>query len=164
VLVTHAPSHTDRRKALMRDMAIIAGGTFISDDMGVGFSSLEMSHLGKASRVTSTKDSTIIVGGKGDQKLIADYVKGLENTKSKTASEFEKEQLEERIAKLTTGIAVINVGANSEIEMREKKERVIDAISATKAAMEEGVVPGGETALIRASREAERRAYPFSGG
>jgi chaperonin GroEL len=155
VLAVGAPGFGDRRKAMLEDIAILTGGTVISDDTGRKFESVEVSDLGQAARVTSTKDSTLIVDGKGDKAKIDARIgqirKELENTKS----DFDKEKLQERLAKLTGGVAVINVGAATEIEMKEKKERVIDAVAATKAAIEEGIVPGGETALLRSAKALE---------
>jgi chaperonin GroEL len=156
ILAVHAPKYGDQRKSFLEDVATVTGGTFISSDTGMKLESVELSMLGRASRVTSTKDSTIIVDGRGIKKGIEDRISSLKNTMAKIESEFEKERLQERIAKLSSGIAIINIGANSEIEMREKKERVIDAISATKAARSEGIVPGGETALIRAALELDK--------
>ncbi len=152
VLAVGAPGFGDRRKSLLEDIAILTGGTVISEDTGMKFESVEVEDLGRAGRVTSTKDSTLIVDGKGDKKKIQSRINQIRKELDATTSEFDKEKLAERLAKLTGGVAVINVGAATEIEMKEKKERVIDAVSATKAAIEEGIVPGGEIALLRASK------------
>lgn len=155
VLAVGAPGFGDRRKALLEDIAVLTGGVVISEDTGRKFESVEISDLGRAARVTSTKDNTLIVDGKGEPKKIQGRIAQIRRELDETTSEFDKEKLQERLAKLTGGVAVINVGAATEIEMKEKKERVIDAVAATKAAIEEGIVPGGEIALIRASKVLE---------
>jgi len=152
VLAVGAPGFGDRRKSMLEDIAILTGGNVISEDTGRKFESVEVEDLGRAARVTSTKDSTLIVDGKGDKKKIEARISQIRREIDSTDSEFDKEKLQERLAKLTGGVAVINVGAASEIEMKEKKERVIDAVAATKAALEEGIVPGGEIALLRVSK------------
>jgi chaperonin GroEL len=152
VLAVSAPGFGDRRKASLEDIAILTGGTVISEETGRKLDSTEIEDLGRAARVTSTKDSTLIVDGKGNKKIIEGRIAQIRREIEKTDSEFDKEKLQERLAKLTGGVAVINVGAATEVEMKEKKERVIDAVAATKAAIEEGIVPGGEVALIYASR------------
>ncbi len=152
VLAVGAPGFGDRRKAMLQDIAILTGATVISDDTGRKLDSVEVSDLGRAGRVTSTKDSTLIVDGKGDKAGIKARVGQIRNEIAKTDSDFDKEKLQERLAKLTGGVAVINVGAATEVELKEKKERVIDAVAATKAAIEEGIVPGGEIALLRAAK------------
>lgn len=152
VLAVGAPGFGDRRKALLEDIAILTGGTVISEETGRKFESVEVEDLGRAGRVTSSKDTTLIVDGKGDKKKIQSRITQIRRELENTTSEFDREKLHERLAKLTGGVAVINVGAATEIEMKEKKERVIDAVAATKAAVEEGIVPGGEIALIRAAK------------
>lgn len=149
VLAVGAPGFGDRRKALLEDIAILTGGTVISEDTGRKFDSIEVEDLGRAARVTSTKDATLIVDGKGNKKAIEARVSHIRREISASDSDFDREKLQERLAKLTGGVAVINVGAATEVEMKEKKERVIDAVAATKAAIEEGIVPGGEIALLR---------------
>ena len=152
VLVTTAPGYGDKRKSLLEDISIVTGAKFISQELGIKLESITMEDLGKAGRVTSTKDNTLIVDGGGDPLLIEERISSIKNEIEKPdLSEFDKEKLQERLAKLTSGVAIISVGANSETEMREKKERCIDAISATKAALEEGIVPGGLTSLVRAA-------------
>lgn len=154
VLAVSAPGFGDRRKAMLEDIAILTGGTVISEDTGRKFESVEVSDLGKAGRVTSTKDSTLIVDGKGTPSQIKSRIATLRREIEKSDSEFDREKLQERLAKLTGGVAVINVGAATEIEMKEKKERVTDAVNATRAALDEGIVPGGEIALLKASKMA----------
>ncbi len=151
VLVVSAPGFGDRRKQMLEDIAILTGGTVVTDETGMKFDSIDVEKdLGRSSRVTSTKDSTLIVGGKGNKKTLDSRIAQIRRELVAADSEFDKEKLQERLAKLTGGVAVLNVGAATEVEMKEKKERVIDAVSATKAALDEGIVPGGETALLRA--------------
>ncbi|MBI4036921.1 chaperonin GroEL [Candidatus Daviesbacteria bacterium] len=150
VLAVSAPGFGDRRKEMLNDIAILTGGTVISEDTGRKFETVEIEDLGKAGRVTSTKDATLIVDGKGSKGKIEARIAQIRKELDNSDSDFDKEKLQERLAKLTGGVAVINVGAATEVEMKEKKERVIDAVAATKAAIEEGIVPGGEIALLRA--------------
>ena len=152
VLAVSAPGFGDRRKAQLEDIAILTGGTVISDDAGRKFDSLEVADLGRAARVTATKDNTLIVDGKGTKSKIDSRITQLRREIAVSDSEFDREKLQERLAKLAGGVAVINVGAATEVEMKEKKERVIDAVAATKAAIEEGIVPGGEIALLRVAK------------
>ena len=151
VLAVKAPGFGDRRKEMLEDIATLTGGTMISEDTGVKLDSLTPEMLGKADRVTSDKDDTVIVGGKGGKNKIDARIAQIRTQIEKTTSDFDKEKLEERLAKLAGGVAVVNVGAATELELKEKKERVNDAVQATKAAIEEGVVVGGEVALIRAA-------------
>lgn len=151
VLAIGAPGFGDRRKEMLEDIAILTGGKVVSEDTGRKFESVEVTDLGRAARVTSTKDSTLIVDGKGKKSAIDARVSQIRREIEKSTSDFDKEKLQERLAKLTGGVAVINVGAATEVELKEKKERVIDAVAATKAALEEGIVPGGEIALLRAA-------------
>lgn len=150
VLAIKAPGFGDRRKETLEDIAVLTNGTVISEDTGRTFESIEVSDLGQADKVWSDKDNSRIIGGKGDKKKIEERVSFLKNQIKITDSDFDKEKLQERLAKLSGGVAVINVGAATEIELNEKKERVKDAVGATKAAVEEGIVPGGETAILRA--------------
>lgn len=150
VLAVKAPGFGDRRKAMLEDIALLTGGTVISDDMGRKLESITVDDCGRADKVKSTNENTQIIGGKGDKKLVAARVEQLKREITKSSSEFDKEKLQERLAKLSGGVAVINVGAATEIEMKEKKERVIDAVAATKAALEEGIVPGGGVTLLKA--------------
>src|SRR3990167_1717201 len=137
---------------MLEDIAVLTGGTVISEDTGIKFESVTPDMLGKVDRITSDKDNTVIVGGKGTKSKIEARITQIRSQIEKTTSDFDKEKLQERLAKLSGGVAVINVGAASEVEMKEKKERVNDAVQATKAAIEEGYVVGGEVALIRSAR------------
>ncbi len=149
VLAVKAPAFGDRRKAMLEDIAILTGGSVISEDTGRKLDSVTLEDLGHADRVWSDKDNTRIVGGKGDPKAIAARVAQLKTEAANTKSDFDREKLEERLAKLAGGVAVIKVGAPTEVELNELKERVKDAVGATKAAIEEGIVPGGGVALLR---------------
>ena len=152
VFAVKAPGFGDRRKEMLEDIATLTGGVVISEDMGRKLESVTIEDLGKADSVVSDKDNTIIVGGKGAKSAIEGRIKQIRNEMDSTDSDFDKEKLEERLAKLTGGVAVINVGAATEIELKEKKERVDDAVHATKAAVEEGYVVGGGVALVRSAK------------
>ena len=152
ILAIKAPGFGDRRKETLEDIAVLTGGTLISEDTGIKMDAITPEMLGKADRVTSDKDNTVIVGGKGGKNKIDARISQIRTQIEKTTSDFDKEKLEERLAKLAGGVAVVNVGAATEVELKEKKERVNDAVMATKAAIEEGVVVGGQVALIRASK------------
>ena len=143
-----APGFGDRRKEMLQDIAILTGGQVISSDLGLELKDATMDQLGHARQVKVDKENTIIVDGSGDKKLIADRVAQIRSQIDKTTSDFDKEKLQERLAKLSGGVAVIKVGAATEVEMKEKKMRVEDALAATKAAVEEGIVAGGGVALI----------------
>ena len=156
VLAVKAPGFGDRRKEMLDDIATLTGGVVISEDMGRKLESVTIEDLGRADRVVSDKDNTIIVGGKGAKAAIDGRIKQIRNEVSTTDSDFDKEKLEERLAKLTGGVAVINVGAATEIELKEKKERVDDAVHATKAAVEEGYVVGGGVALVRSAKTLDK--------
>ena len=149
-LAIKAPGFGDRRKEMLEDIAILTGGTVISEDTGRKLESITLEDCGRADKVWADKDNSRIIGGKGDKKTIDSRVAQIRKAIEKTTSDFDKEKLQERLAKLSGGVAVINVGAATEIEMKERKERVNDAVAATKAALEEGIVPGGGTALLRA--------------
>jgi chaperonin GroEL len=149
-LVIKAPGFGDRRKEMLQDIAIVTGATFITEDVGRKLDSVEIEDLGSARKVISTKDSTTLVDGKGDKTAIEARASAIRNQIENTDSSFDKEKLVERQAKLMGGVGVIKVGAATEVEMKEKKHRIEDAIAATKAAIEEGIVPGGGVALIRA--------------
>lgn len=151
VLAIKAPGYGDRKKDMLADIAITVGATVISEDVGLNFESADVSMLGSASKVISTKDSTVIVGGKGSKKDITARVDGLKKMLEMTDSKFDQEKIEERIAKLSGGVAVIKVGAATETEMKYLKYKIEDAVSATRAAIEEGIVPGGGSALIKAA-------------
>ncbi|HBL51706.1 MAG: chaperonin GroL [Candidatus Blackburnbacteria bacterium RIFCSPHIGHO2_02_FULL_39_13] len=152
VLAIKAPGFGDRRKESLADIAILTGGTVISEDAGRTFESMEVSDLGRAEKVWADKENTRIVGGKGKKEDIKARVVLLKRQISKTDSDFDREKLQERLAKLVGGVAQINVGAATEVELNDKKERVKDAVEATKAAVEEGIVPGGGVALLRARK------------
>ena len=150
ILAIKAPGFGDRRKEMLEDVAVLTGGTVISEETGRTFESIEITDLGRADKVWADKDNARIIGGKGDKKAIDGRVESIKKQIKTTDSDFDKEKFEERLAKLSGGVAQINVGAATEIELNDKKERVKDAVGATKAAIEEGIVPGGETALLRA--------------
>ena len=152
ILAIKAPGFGDRRKEQLEDIAVLTGATVITEDAGRTFESIEITDLGQAEKVWSDKESSRIIGGKGDKEIISKRIELLKNQVKTSDSDFDKEKLQERLAKLSGGVAVINVGAATEVELNEKKERVIDAVGATKAAVEEGIVPGGETALLRARK------------
>ena len=144
-----APGFGDRRKAMLEDIAILTGGQVISEDLGLKLENVKITDLGRAKRVTIDKDNTTIVEGAGSADKIQGRVKQLKTQVEETTSDYDREKLQERLAKLVGGVAVINVGASTEVEMKEKKARVEDALHATKAAVEEGIVPGGGVALMR---------------
>lgn len=150
VLAVKAPGFGDRRKDMLQDIAILTGAKLVSAEAGLKLEDLTVADLGSASKVVATKDSTTIVGGKGDIALIEARVTQIKNGIEKAESEFDRTKLQERLAKIAGGVAVIKVGAATETEMREVKHRIEDAVGATKAAVEEGIVPGGGVALIRA--------------
>ena len=145
-----APGFGDRRKELLRDIAILTGGEVISEELGFSLKDTTMDQLGRAAQVKVQKENTIIVGGAGDKAEIASRVAQIRNTLEVTTSEFDKEKLQERLAKLAGGVAILRVGAATEVEMKEKKLRIEDALAATKAAVEEGIVAGGGTAFVEA--------------
>lgn len=149
-LAIKAPGFGDRRKAMLGDIAALTGATVISEELGMKLDAAEIEHLGKATKIIATKDSTTIVGGKGDKKDIENRIAQLRNEVEAANSDFDKEKLQERLAKLVGGVAVIKVGAATETELKEKKLRIEDAINATRAAIEEGIVPGGGVALLNA--------------
>jgi chaperonin GroEL len=146
-----APGFGDRRKAMLQDMAILTGGQVVSEDLGLKLEALKVTDLGTAKRVKVEKERTTLVGGGGDKKAIASRIEELRSSIKKTTSEYDREKYEERLAKLTGGVAVIKVGGATEAEMKERKFRVDDAVHAVRAAAQEGVVPGGGTALLRAA-------------
>ena len=147
VLGIKAPGFGDRRKAMLEDMAVLTGGKMITEEVGLKLEKVELSDLGQARKVVSSKDNTTVVDGKGDEKEIKSRVENIKKEKELADSEFDKEKLQERLAKLSGGVAVIKVGAATETEMKEKKYRIEDALNATKAAVEEGIVPGGGLSL-----------------
>lgn len=158
-----APGFGDRRKAVLQDIAILTGGQFIADELGLKLENIGIESLGKAKRVIVDKDTTTIVGGAGKRDAILGRTAELRKLIAETTSDYDREKLRERLAKLTGGVAVIRVGAPSEAEMKNRKEAFDDAISATKAAITEGIVPGGGLALLRAIPSVEREAAKFSG-
>src|SRR5271167_2173276 len=152
VAAVKAPGFGDRRKAMLQDIAILTGGKAITEDLGIKLENVQMTDLGQAKKVTIDKDNTTIIEGKGKADDISGRVKEIRSQVEKTTSDYDREKLQERLAKLVGGVAIIKVGAATETEMKEKKARVEDAMHATKAAVEEGIVPGGGVALLRASK------------
>ena len=152
VCAVKAPGFGDRRKAMLQDIAILTGGTVISEEIGMSLEQTTLEHLGTAHKVTVSKENTVLVDGAGDAAQIADRVQQIRAQIEESTSEYDKEKLQERVAKLAGGVAVIKIGAATEIEMKEKKDRVDDALHATRAAVEEGVVAGGGVALVRAAK------------
>jgi chaperonin GroEL len=151
-----APGFGDRRKAMLEDIAVLTGGKAITEDLGIKLENIKLEDLGKAKKVTIDKDNTTIVEGAGSQSAIEGRVKQIRTQVEETTSDYDREKLQERLAKLVGGVAVIKVGAATETEMKEKKARVEDAMHATKAAVEEGIVPGGGVALLRAGKALEK--------
>jgi chaperonin GroEL len=156
VCAVKAPGFGDRRKEMLKDIAILSGGQSITEDLGVKLENVQFSDLGRAKRVLITKDNTTIIDGAGNKKEIEGRVKQIRAQIDETTSDYDREKLQERLAKLVGGVAVINVGAATEIEMKEKKARVEDALHATRAAVEEGIVPGGGVAFLRALVQLEK--------
>jgi chaperonin GroEL len=151
-----APGFGDRRKAMLEDIAVLTGGEVITEELGLKLENTELTQLGKAKTVKIDKDNTTIINGAGAQKAIKERISQIRNEIENTTSDYDREKLQERLAKLAGGVAVINVGAATEVELKEKKHRVEDALSATRAALEEGIVPGGEIALIGAALALEK--------
>ena len=162
-LVVKAPGFGDRRKEMLEDIAILTGGTVISEDLGKKLENIEVADCGRADKVKSDKENTSIIGGKGDKKLIVARVEKIRREMIESTSDFDREKFQERLAKLSGGVAVINVGAATEVELKDKKERVIDAVAATKAALEEGIVPGGAVALLDISQKMDSKDLEKSG-
>ncbi|HWF89479.1 MAG TPA: chaperonin GroEL, partial [Pyrinomonadaceae bacterium] len=156
IAAVKAPGFGDRRKAMLEDIAILTGGKVISEDLGIKLENVKLEDLGRAKKITIDKDNTTIVEGAGKQSDIEGRVKTLRAQIEDTTSEYDREKLQERLAKLVGGVAVIKVGAATETEMKEKKARVEDAMHATRAAVEEGIVPGGGVALVRAAKALEK--------
>jgi chaperonin GroEL len=152
VAAVKAPGFGDRRKAMLEDIAILTGGQLISEDLGIKLESVTLDMLGRAKKVTITKDDTTIVDGSGDKADIEGRIAQIKAQIETTSSDYDKEKLQERLAKLAGGVAVIRVGGSTEVEVKEKKDRVDDALNATRAAVEEGIVPGGGVALLKASK------------
>jgi len=164
VLAIKAPGYGDRKKANLSDIATVVGATVISEDVGMKLENADISVLGKATRIISTKEKTTIVGGKGKKADVGTRVAQLKKQLEQLDSKFDKEKIEERIAKLSGGVAVIHVGAATETEMKYLKLKIEDAVNATKAAIEEGIIPGGGTALVRVAHKLRKKAEPLSGG
>ena len=162
VLAIKAPGFGDRRKAMLQDIAILSGATVISEDLGRKLDSATVDDLGKAEKVISTKDDTTIVGGKGDNKQIKARIQQIRNEIDASTSDYDSEKLQERLAKLSGGVAIIRVGAATETELKEKKHRVEDALSATRAAVEAGIVPGGGVALINAAKAIDKLKMEYA--
>ncbi|WP_333587550.1 chaperonin GroEL [Phenylobacterium sp.] len=152
VAAVKAPGFGDRRKAMLEDIAILTGGQLISEDLGIKLENVALDMLGRAKKVTITKDDTTIVDGSGDKEGIEGRISQIKRQIEDTTSDYDKEKLQERLAKLAGGVAVIRVGGATEVEVKERKDRVDDALNATRAAVEEGIVPGGGVALLKASK------------
>ena len=163
VVAVKAPGFGDRRKAMLEDIAILTGGQFISEELGIQLEKVTIDMLGRCKKVIIKKDDTTLVDGSGDKKVMQDRIALLKRQIAEATSDYDREKLQERLAKLSGGVAVIRVGAATEVEMKEKKDRVDDAKEATKAAVEEGIVPGGGTALIRAIPALEKMIATLSG-
>ena len=162
VLAIKAPGFGDRRKAMLQDIAILSGATVISEDLGRKLESATVEDLGKAEKVISTKDDTTIVGGAGDNSQIKGRIQQIRNEIDSSSSDYDREKLQERLAKLSGGVAIIRVGAATETELKEKKHRVEDALSATRAAVETGIVPGGGVALITATKAIDKLKMEYA--
>jgi chaperonin GroEL len=153
VLAVKAPGFGDRRKAMLEDIAILTGATVISEETGRKLDSVQVEDCGRATKIRATNESTQVIGGKGEKAQVNARIAQIKKEIDRSTSDFDREKLHERLAKLSGGVAVINVGAATEVELKDKKERVIDAVAATKAALEEGIVPGGAVALLNASQK-----------
>jgi chaperonin GroEL len=160
VLAVKAPGFGDRRKAMLEDIAIVTGGNVISEDLGRKLDSVTVEDLGRADKVVSTKEDTTIIGGKGQQAEIENRIEQIKNEMEESSSDYDKEKLQERLAKLSGGVAIISVGAATEAEMKEKKYRVEDAVNATQAAVSEGIIPGGGVALLKARKVLDKMKLP----
>src|SRR6266516_137177 len=149
VAAVKAPGFGDRRKAMLADIATLTGGTVVSEELGIKLESVGLEHLGRARRIVVTKDTTTIVDGSGDKQAIEDRIRQIRTEIDNTDSDWDREKLQERLAKLSGGVCILRVGAATEVELKEKKHRLEDAISATRAAIEEGIIPGGGSELVR---------------
>ena len=163
VVAVKAPGYGDRRKAMLEDIAVLTGGTVISSELGYELKDTDMSMLGRAKSVKVQKENTVIVDGEGDKAAIQSRIAQIKNQIEETTSDFDREKLQERLAKLAGGVAVIRVGAATETEMKEAKLRLEDALAATRAAVEEGIICGGGSAYIHASKEVEKLADTLDG-
>jgi chaperonin GroEL len=150
IVAVKAPGFGDRRKAMLEDIAILTGGTVISEETGYKLEDADISYMGRAEKISVDKDNTTIVSGKGTREMIESRINQIKAQIESTTSDYDREKLQERLAKLAGGVAVIQVGAASEVEMKEKKDRFDDALHATRAAVEEGIIPGGGVAYLRA--------------
>lgn len=157
IAAVKAPGFGDRRKSMLEDLAVLTGATVVSEDLGMSLDTMTIDQLGVAAKVVIDKDNTVIVDGAGDKEKVTERVNQIRTELSNTSSEYDQEKLSERLAKLSGGVAVIKVGAPTETEMKEKKDRVDDALSATKAAVDEGIVVGGGVAIVRASIIADKK-------
>src|SRR5438045_7879292 len=158
VAAVKAPGYGDRRKAMLEDMAILTGGRAITEDLGIKLENVTLDDLGRAKKITIDKDNTTIIEGAGTKQALEGRVKQIRSQIEDTTSDYDREKLQERLAKLVGGVAVIKVGAATETEMKEQKARREDAMHATKAAVEEGIVPGGGVALLRAIEAVDRKS------
>jgi chaperonin GroEL len=158
-----APGFGDRRKAMLQDIAVLTGGVVVSEEVGLKLENVQLSELGRARRVVVNKDNTTIIGGQGDRKGIDARMQQIRREIEKTTSDYDREKLEERLAKLAGGVAVVRVGAPTEAEMKAKRDALDDAISATKAAVAEGIVPGGGLALLRCIDAVSKEEVASSG-
>ena len=156
VVAVKAPGFGDRRKAMLADIATLTGGTVISEEVGLKLESVGLEDLGRARRIVVTKDTTTIVDGAGDKSAIEDRIRQIRTEIENTDSDWDREKLQERLAKLSGGVCVLRVGAATEVELKEKKHRLEDAISATRAAIEEGIIPGGGSALVHVASRPRR--------
>ena len=163
VVAVKAPGYGDRRKAMLEDIAILTGGTVISSDLGLELKDATIDQLGRAKSVKVEKENTVIVDGLGDKAALASRVAQIKKQIEETKSDFDREKLQERLAKLAGGVAVIRVGAATETEMKEAKYRMEDALNATRAAVEEGIIPGGGSAYIHASKAVEKAVENLEG-
>jgi len=163
VCAVKAPGFGDRRKAMLGDVATLTGGTLISEDLGKKLENITLAELGRAKKITVTKDDTTVVQGGGDTKDVQKRIEQIRKSIENTTSDYDREKLQERLAKLTGGVAIVSVGASSEADMKQKKARVEDALHATRAAVEEGILPGGGVALLRC-REAVTAARSSAKG
>lgn len=153
IAAVKSPGFGDNRRNTMQDIAIATGGTFINEEIGLNLESADLTVLGSAKKVIITKDDTIIMGGLGQKEELSERVQSLEDQVQKTTSDYDKEKLQERLGRLTGGVAVIKVGGSSEVEVGELKDRIQDALCSTRAASDEGIVPGGGSALLFASKK-----------
>ncbi|MEY4576833.1 MAG: hypothetical protein RL701_1536, partial [Pseudomonadota bacterium] len=160
VAAVKAPGFGDRRKAMLEDIAVLTNGQVISEDLGIKLENVTLADLGRAKRIVVDKDNTTIVDGVGDKTAIKGRIETIRKQIEETTSDYDREKLQERLAKLVGGVAVIHVGASTEIELKEKKARVEDALNATRAAIEEGIVPGGGVALLRAQASLDSLKLP----